>query len=151
MLVKDVKKLVKNVIRKFGSNNPFILCEALGIIVRFEDLGNIRGVFLSDKRKKIIHVNCNLDSNIQRQVCAHELGHALLHNVTNTVFWDTHTYLVTDKIEAEANMFAAELLIDDMILKEFEGYSQDHIANILGVQERMVEYKFTQLLKNHIL
>jgi Zn-dependent peptidase ImmA (M78 family) len=148
--MNDVKKLVKKVVRKFGTSNPFNLCEAFGIVVRYEDLGNIRGVYLSDKRKKIIHVNRNLDPNVQRQVCAHELGHALLHNVTNTVFWDTHTYLVTDKIETEANMFAAELLIDDSILKEFEGYSQDHVANILGVQERMVEYKFAQLLKNYM-
>lgn len=142
----DIKKLVKRLKCKFKTNDPLILCDSLGIVVRYKDMGNVRGMYIHDRRKSYVHINYNISPYLQRQVCAHELGHALLHRKTNTILWDTHTYLMTDRIEIEANMFAAELLIDDSDLKQYEGYTQDHVANVFGVQERMVEYKI-QLLK----
>ncbi|SNS28125.1 protein of unknown function [Anaerovirgula multivorans] len=136
----DIKGIVRRLIRRCGSNNPFEICAELGIIVLFKDLGNVRGIFQHKYCKKIIYINCNLDPIIQRQICAHELGHALLHKKINTIFWDTCTYLLVDKIEIEANTFAAELLIDDELM-QYEGYSLDHVAAVFGVQKKLVEYK----------
>jgi Zn-dependent peptidase ImmA (M78 family) len=98
-------------------------------------------------RKKIIHINSNLQPHMQRQVCAHELGHALIHKKVNTVFWDTHTFLCTSKLEMEANMFAAELLIADSELSQCEGFSSSQMASAFGVQEQLVKYK----IKNNAL
>jgi len=41
------------------------------------------------------------------------LGHVILHPCVNTVFLDVYTYVVIEKIENEANILAAELLITD--------------------------------------
>ena len=84
---------------------------------------------------------------IQRQVCAHELGHAILHRKINTIFLDTYTYIVTDKLEIQANMFAAELLIQDEVLKEYSGFTLDQTAAALEVQESLIEYKLKALSK----
>lgn len=119
--LSDIKKLVKSLVRRFGTNDPFRLCELLNIVAAYKDLGNVRGMYQHDLRKKIIHININLSPCVQRQVCAHELGHALLHKKINTVFLDT--CLSSNKIETEANLFAAELLIGDIDPEEYEGYS----------------------------
>jgi Zn-dependent peptidase ImmA (M78 family) len=103
-------------------------------------------MYQHDFRKKLIYINSKLDHQVQRQVLAHELGHALLHKRLNTVFLDTHTCLNVNKLEVEANTFAAELLIpDDEIIQYYE-YSQECIARVFGVQEKLVEYK----TKNYI-
>lgn len=144
--LSDIKKLVKSLVRRFSTNDPFRLCESLNIVTTYKDLGNVRGMYQLDLRRKIIHININLSTCVQRQVCAHELGHAVLHKKINTVFLDTYTYLSTNKIETEANIFAAELLIGDINLEEYEGYCLDQLAVALGVNEKMMEYKFKSLL-----
>lgn len=111
--MSDIKDFVKKIVHKYGTNDPYILCSLLGILVRQIDLVNVRGIYQNELRKKIIHINCTLKPYVKRRVLAHELGHALLHKKINTVFLDTCTCLSTDKIEVEANIFAAELLIGD--------------------------------------
>jgi len=49
---------------------------------------------------------------MQRTVCAHESGHAVLHEEVNTLFLRKNTFLSVDRLEIEANTFAAFLLID---------------------------------------
>ena len=52
------------------------------------------------------------------------------------------TYLFTiEKVEIEANAFAAELLIGDIDPKEYEGFCLSQVASCLEVTEKMVEYK----------
>lgn len=143
----DIKKLVRRIIKKCGTNNPFEICACLGIKVIFKNLNNVRGLYQFVYRKKIICINFNLNSADQRQVCAHELGHAILHKNVNTVFWDRCTYFVTDKVEIEANIFAAELLIDDDELREYGNSCRNNVAAIFGVQEKLVEYKIRLLQK----
>lgn len=145
--MQDVKKVVKSLIRRYKTNDPFELCSILGIAVIFSDLGSIRGIYQYKLKKRIVHINCNLEPNIKRQVCAHELGHALLHRKTNTVFLDTFTYFSTEKVEIEANIFAAELLIGDIDPQEYEGFCISQVASALEVTEKMVEYKVKYCLK----
>lgn len=103
-------------------------------------------MYQHDFRKKLIYINSKLDHQVQRQVLAHELGHALLHKKVNIVFLDTHTCLNVDKLEVEANTFAAELLIPDDEITQYYEYSSECLACIFGVQEKLVEYK----TKNYI-
>lgn len=145
--MQDIKKVVKKLIRKYKTNDPFELCGLLGIDVLYSDLGSVRGIYQYKFKKRMVHINCHLEPNIKRQVCAHELGHAILHKNTNTVFLDRFTYLSTEKVEIEANIFAAELLIGDIDPKEYEGYCLGQVASALEVTEKMVEYKVKYCLK----
>lgn len=142
-----VKRIVKRLIRKYGTRNPFEICDHLGIKLIFKDLGHVRGAFQIVYRTKIIYINYNLEHYMQRQVCAHELAHAILHRKVNTIFLDKHTYFVTDKLEIEANIFAAELLISDDNIRQYfgTGYSIENIANDLEISETLVEYKIKNL------
>ena len=80
MLDKRVFTLPKSLIRKYHTRDPFEIAEALGIeVVMCPEFKRQKGVFTVILRNCLILINANLSEEMQRIVCAHELGHALLH------------------------------------------------------------------------
>ena len=129
----DIKRTAEKLMRKYNTNDPFKLAEKLNIIVKYDDLGNTWGYFITYKRIKIIHINNNLEEWLQRYTCAHELGHSILHKGVPTPFLKKHTLFSIDKIERQANTFAVELLMPDDIISQYEGYTIHNIADIVGI------------------
>lgn len=119
----DIRKKVKSLIRKYGTNNPFELADYLRIKVIFEPLGSINGYYNRQLRMKQIHINSNIDWHLQLFTGAHELGHALLHPNANTPFLRNKTGILINKYEIEANKFAMELIIQDEDLLEYQDYT----------------------------
>lgn len=103
----------------------------------------INGYYKYDRRNQFIVINENLDEYLQNVVCAHELGHAVLHKHVNTPFMRRDTFLSVSKIEREANGFAAELLISDESLQEChnEQMTMQGIASLHNVPLELVELK----------
>lgn len=81
-------------------------------------------------------------STKKRLVMAHELGHAVLHRKENCYFIRHKTLFLSDRIEREANRFAAELLIPDSLIYQYEGYSARQIAYAEGLNEELLRLKF---------
>lgn len=129
----DIKRTAEKLMRKYNTNDPFKLAESLNIIVKYDDLGNTWGYFITYKRIKIIHINNNLEEWLQRYTCAHELGHSILHKGVPTPFLKKHTLFSIDKIERQANTFAVELLMPDKVISQYEGYTVHNIADIVGI------------------
>ncbi|MCM3789469.1 ImmA/IrrE family metallo-endopeptidase [Domibacillus indicus] len=141
--MSDIKVTVQNLIKKHNTSDPFTIAEQNGILLSYEALGNILGYFSSYKRVNFIHINNKLNEHGQRFVCAHELGHALLHPKTNTSFLKRKTLFSIDRMEVEANTFAVELLLPDEKIKE---YSNEHltlyqIGEMHGVPREIVSLK----------
>ncbi|QIZ69063.1 ImmA/IrrE family metallo-endopeptidase [Geobacillus subterraneus] len=101
--------------------NPFEIASQKGIVLLFEPLGGIYGYHHTFRRIQIIHINDELDEPTQRFVCAHELGHAVLHPELSTSFLRKNTLFCMDKVEREANEFAVELLLSDDVLYTYRG------------------------------
>ncbi|MER2171811.1 MAG: ImmA/IrrE family metallo-endopeptidase [Psychrobacillus psychrodurans] len=95
------------------------------------------------RRNQYIVINSNLEKYTQNIVCAHELGHAVLHPKINTPFMRNNTLLSVNKIEREANRFAAELLIPDESLNEYETIQNK--ASLHNVPLELVELKCEKL------
>ena len=114
----NIKHIAEKLMRKYDTNNPFKLADELGIIVKYDDLGNTWGYFITYKRIKIIHINKNIEEWLQRYTCAHELGHSILHKGVPTPFLKKHTLFSIEKIERQANTFAVELLMPDTIISK---------------------------------
>lgn len=129
----DIKRTVEKLMREYNTNDPFKLAEKLNIIVKYDDLGNTWGYFITYKRIKIIHINNNLEEWLQHYTCAHELGHSILHKGVPTPFLKKHTLFSIDKIERQANTFAVELLMPDKVIDQYEGYTVHNIADIVGI------------------
>lgn len=144
-MIMDIQCIAKRLVRKYHTSDPFELCSILGIEILYSDLGSIRGVYQYKYRKKMIHINNCLDTNLQRQVCAHELGHAILHKKTNTFFLDVYTFYPVNKVEIEADTFAAELLLDDISPIEYMCCTVDQIAAAENVPKKFVELKCKHL------
>lgn len=138
----DIRKKVKSLIRKYGTNNPFELADYLRIKVIFEPLGSINGYYNRQLRMKQIHINSNIDWHLQLFTGAHELGHALLHPNANTPFLRNKTGILINKYEIEANKFAMELIIQDEDLLEYQDYTTGQISQILGYSEEIIKLRF---------
>lgn len=141
-----VEDIVLQLIKKHHTNDPFKIAKAEGITILYQELGKVCGYFRSYKRVPIIHINNSLDFYMQRLVCAHELGHAILHSGVNTAFFKRNTFLSTDKLEIEANSFSAYLLIPEESL--FDSYEQKTIYDIAALHHvpvELVELKFKGL------
>ena len=137
------KKEVVRHIEKYATNNPFEIAKQKGIVVIHERLGSALGYYNSYKRIKFIHINEDINETLSRFVCAHELGHAILHPDANTPFLKKNTFFSIERIEIEANTFAVELLLPDYTIYEHkdENLTLCEIANIYGVPEEVIHLK----------
>ena len=99
----EIKSLAEKLVRRFGTRDPFKIAEALGYIVLYTPLVGVRGFYQYLKRCHIIYLDPGLDEATARFVCAHELGHSLLHRGLNRIFMDTRTLLVSSRYETEAD------------------------------------------------
>lgn len=138
-----IKEYVLHIIEKHESTDPFDIARQSEIIVLYEDLGNTLGFYSSYKRFKFIHINNRINETIQRFVCAHELGHALLHPKANTPFLRNQTFFSVERLEIEANTFAVELLLTDEMISEYENtnLSIQEVAEIHGVPQSFARLK----------
>ena len=138
---RKIRRLVTYYTRLCGSRDPVAIAQFAGIGIHICPLGEIAGNYMLLKRKRWILINDSIDkdSPFFRVVVAHELGHALLHRTENCAFIKRHTLLLTSGIEREANMFAAELLIDKELIAEYE--TMEQFCRGTGYPKELLELK----------
>ena len=153
MTYAGICETVEKLKRKYDESDPFRLCRAMGILLLQQHLGNdpdsVKGFFLVNKRIRTITVNADLPLIIQKIIVAHELGHATLHRNSGTfAFHEVNLYDSVSVYEKEANLFAAELLLNDN--EVLEALNQDSTfftaASELMVPAELLDFKF-RLLK----
>ena len=137
----DIRNLVQSLVRKYNTRNPFEILKQKNVIFVYAPLNGVRGFYQYFQRNHIIYIDENLSDSEKRFVCAHELGHMLLHKKANALFMDTHTLFNTEKYEVEANTFAAELLIPDELIFEHPDMPADQLARLAGYSEKILNFK----------
>lgn len=133
--------LVRKLMRKYKTNDPFELCRALGYTVLNVPLTGVRGFYQCFCRQGIIYLADNLTGTQEQFVCAHELGHSLMHRNINALYMDTCTYLKTSHYEQEADLFAVCLLRPKIDLEEYEGWTTKQIAYYWNMPEEPVKQR----------
>ncbi|MFP7483350.1 ImmA/IrrE family metallo-endopeptidase [Priestia filamentosa] len=129
-----IKETVMDLTNQHQSLNPFKIADNLKINVLLLNLHyEIQGFYRYEQRNKYIVINNNLSEVEQRFVCAHELGHAVLHPRSNTPFLRDSTFFSVDRLEVEANTFAVELLLPDDLIKGY-GDTQLTLDNLVRMQ-----------------
>jgi len=121
------------------TRNPFELAEKRKINVFFKPLGDIYGFYYTLKRSRFIYINSDSSRSMQIFTCAHEIGHDVMHQGINTPFLAKHSLLSVDKIERQANQFAVEYLIPDILL--LEGMTLYEAAAASNVPEEVANLK----------
>ena len=89
---------------------------------------------------------------MQRMTCAHELGHLLLHKNylrRNGYLLEMELFNIQNDTELEANIFAAELLIDENELQEMLSEEYDMIANAssMNINVNLLMIKLIEMQK----
>ena len=107
---RNMKLRVKNLVEKYNTSNPYILCEKLNIEIRYFYYEDIKGFFRKVLRRKYIVINEKLDEYSQLVVLCHELGHAIYHSSKNKLLMKINFLNYVPELEKEANEFAAELM-----------------------------------------
>lgn len=150
MSMDYISREVKRIKNKYRENDPYRLCNAMGLILLFEPMGlyegACKGFFLIQSRKKSITINCDLPEPLQRIILTHEIGHAVLHRKTTGVkaFHDFALFNETYQYEYEANIFAAEYLMDDNDVLELlnDDLSFFEAASMMSVPAELLDFKF---------
>jgi Zn-dependent peptidase ImmA (M78 family) len=142
-----IKREIDKIVKKYHTRDPFELCDSLKVNCYILDLHKeINGLYQYEKRNQFIYINCNLSDELQKVICAHELGHAILHKKTNCTFLKKNTFFNVDKLEREANLFAAELIIPNDF-NNFIGQTLKEISHYLNVPEDLLKLKLDNPLQ----
>ena len=118
MFYAEIVKAVEKLKKRYHEDDPFNLCDAMGIKLISSSLGTspgaIKGFILKSNRIIAITVNSDLPPVIQKIIVAHELGHAVLHRNSGVLaFHEVTLFDDSSMYEKDANLFAAEYLLDD--------------------------------------
>ncbi len=123
-----------NIADNYG-RDPFFAAEQCGVLVSKKDIGTLKGAFFGAMPSPTIVINESLDEKMQTIVCAHELGHFLLHRESNISCENISINMMTNSgiLEREANVFAAAYLIDTKKAIEYlkEGFTVSQAASML--------------------
>ncbi|MEK4702012.1 ImmA/IrrE family metallo-endopeptidase [Solibacillus sp. FSL R7-0668] len=143
-----IRNLVKELIAKHGTNNPYEIAQAKNIYVFEHDMHEeIFGFYKYIRRNKFIYINSILEEQDKLFTCCHELAHSEMHSRIDTPFLKRKTLFSVDKLENEANRFAIELLIPDENLQEYlnQQMTMQDIALLHNVPLELVELKCKKL------
>ena len=159
------QKAARTLIRDTGSGFPvdvFALAAERATVIAEPLEDEVSGMLVIDLDKATIVVNETHPPSRQRFTVAHELGHLLLHQPEDRVFFDRNVVLFRDSAssdgnqsqEVEANAFAAELLMPEDTLRSFlAGRPMDafdeagvrRLARTFGVSAQALTIRLTRL------
>lgn len=154
MIDKRVFSIPNELVREFGTRDPFVLAKEKGIIIKvIHDFVKQRGASAIIMRNKFIFLGNRQSPEMKRMVCGHELGHLLVHEpnygkeawVLNHELFD-----MRDELEYEANVFTANLLIDEEEMFQYldEGFNLVATASALGINVNLLVLKLVEMNKH---
>ena len=151
-----VYQKIGKLVRKYGTRDPFELLDAMHVQVRFYfDLHSTKGFSRYFLRQYFVGINGNLPQEQQRIVAAHELGHIVLHAqaLRDSPLFDTAVYDKRSVTEYEANLFAADLLLqDEDILRAVSNPDTDFgsLCLALGTVPELMNFKLLGMKKRGV-
>lgn len=137
---------VGKLIAKYKTRDPYTLARELGISVIYNStFTRLKGFYAVMNRKRYIVLNSNLDENERKIVLSHEIGHDRLHRelAADSVLREFVLYDMKSRPEYEANVFAAELLLEDETISCLarDGYDIEQMAKILKTDINLAALK----------
>ncbi|MCL2019532.1 MAG: ImmA/IrrE family metallo-endopeptidase [Oscillospiraceae bacterium] len=147
-----IHKAAKSLLDRCKTREPFKIARELGINVWWRnDFVKLKGMYKVIERNRFIFVNSKLDEYERRLIIAHELGHDALHReiAKNGAMQELAFYDMKSRPEYEANVFAADILLDDDEVIELAegGYDERQIASWLCVDINLLMIKMNEMNK----
>lgn len=148
-MTDEAIRAAREAAKQAGSRDPFRIAREMDIEVLEEDFVRQKGAFCMVEGYPFIFLSSRLSEGERNAVCAHELGHALLHRseAEKSMICEFDLYNMMTDIEYEANVFASELLIDESDLTDVltQGMDVYAAAGELGVNVNLLLIKLNEL------
>ena len=151
MGAEKLTKAADALVRRFKTRDPFEIAKGLGIEVMFcSGFESLKGMYRVIKRNRFIFINSEMSPQMQQIVCAHELGHDQLHRqlARDKGLQEFVLYDMTTKPEYEANVMAAEILLDSKEVLDYifnYNYTVEQIAEAMSTDINLVALKVAEL------
>ena len=137
-------------VNRARSRDPARICADMDIDVLIrQDFVRQKGAFCVVLGQPFIFLSGRLSAGETKTVLAHELGHALLHRdlAEKDMLCEFDLFNMATGVEYEANVFAAELLIDPQEMEDClkEGRDIYSAAGALGVNVNLLIIRLAEL------
>ena len=153
MLVRseEIYEKAAQIVKKCGTRDALKIAQELGIYVTFvPEFDRLLGMYTCRYRERHILLNTKMEDMVMQMVCAHEIGHDILHRelakekniLPEFVLFDMRT-----KYEYEANAFAAHIRIDDEKLTEYmkQGYDVVQLSAAMHTNINLMLIKLNEM------
>ena len=144
----EIIRKAKKIIRRAGSREPDRIIKELGITVIKAPFKKQKGVYKIIERNRYIFLKEDLDPVMRGIVLLHEVGHDTLHRKEASIFQEFDLFdMKTNRMEYEANLFAAEIMLPDEEILEYiyQGYDAEKIARAMYSDINLVALKVSEL------
>lgn len=145
MTLKKTEHYVRQIIEKYRSADPDVLCEKMGIIVLEQELPrSVNGFTVRMNDIPFIVLNRELGYYEKRFTKAHELGHIVIHKGINSLNLSCNTGFCVTKFEREADSFAAWLLLSSEMseLESLECVTAEYISKVAHIPMSVADSTF---------
>lgn len=118
-MAKSIRQKAKLLMNEAGTQNLMQIAEYLNVTILEREYSDaVKGYCFSFDNKSYIIINSIFQECKKKIILAHEIAHLYLHkrNKINTMAGRITFFPINNLTEIEANIFAAELIIND----EFE-------------------------------
>ena len=150
--MKPDAALAEKLIAEFETRDPFRIAFLMDIAVKYIDTKRQKRLCAFFDDIPFIFINQNLSEEMRRMTCAHELGHILLHKDIlsgNIPLLEYELFDIHSSAEYEANVFAANLLIDEEELLNLmkEGRDMVEIASAMNINVNLLMIRIIEMQK----
>ena len=148
--LRRIAEAVRRLVLRCGTRDPYRIARLLGIYVLYpEGLLHLKGFYRVIEGKRFIFLNGAGSEQEKRIVCAHELGHDALHReyAEKKAFQELELFGHASRHEYEANLFLAELLIEDEEMLETAEVFLQSSLNVSETSRNLYMHRNTLLYR----
>lgn len=142
--VKDAVSVANKVFRTYENRRPERIAKEMGILIVPAPFKKQKGAYKVIERQPVIFINNSLHPVVREIVFGHELGHHLLHReeaIQAGGFQEFNLFdMRENRMEYEANLFAAQLMLPDDEIKE---YTIKAAAITITIKQAAIELHLT--------
>lgn len=148
----EIAEKATKLIEKWGTYDPYEFAESSGIYILKRNFKKQKGAYKVILNNRFIFINENLDPIMENIVFWHEIAHDVLHRseaVSAGGFQEFNIFdMRKNRMEYEANVFAAQVTLDDNEILEYilKGYDIQQVAQIMNSDINLVALKVDILI-----
>ena len=153
-----IKNLASKIKHIYETDNPLEILDMRGVkVLELElddDMDYFEGAYISNKGLNMVIYNKNLKRFRKKLVLWHETGHNIIHGDYNINSITKNISVVSNREELEADIFAAEAIIDDDVFLDYVKvyrYTDSQIASDLNIPLKFVRLKYQNFDKSKLL